>query len=82
MEGFMEPITHAPKFMAVDANLFESVAYDDINHTLYIKFRDAPPLRLEKVPRFRYQGLMQAPRKDAYYKTFIKDQFLTKPFQV
>jgi hypothetical protein len=77
----MEPLGHAPKFVAVEADLFESVAYDDLSHTLYLKFRGAPTMRLEKVPRFRYQGLLAAPRKDAYYRTFIKDQFLTKPFQ-
>ena len=77
----MQPLANAPKFVSVEAALFESVAYDDLTHTLYIKLRDAPTLRFEKVPLFRYQGLMSAPRKDAYFRTFIKDQFLSKPFQ-
>ena len=55
------------------------IGYSDATRTLYIKFRDGTTLRFEKVPRFRYQGLLAAPRKDAYHKTFIKDQFLTKP---
>lgn len=75
----MGPITQTMKFVPVDADLFESVSYDEISHTLYLKFRDSPTLKFEKVPRFRYQGLMSAPRKDNYYKTFIKNQFLTKP---
>ena len=75
----MEPLTQAMKFVTVEADLFQSVYYDEINHTLYMKFRDSPTLKFEKVPRFRYNGLMGAPRKDAYFKTFIKNQFLTKP---
>jgi hypothetical protein len=75
----MLPITQPLKFVPVEADLFESVSYDEINHTLFVKFRDAPTMKFEKVPRFRFQGLMAAPRKDAYYKTFIKNQFLTKP---
>jgi hypothetical protein len=63
---------------SVDAELFESVGYTEGTRTLVIKFRNAPAIRFEKVPRFRYQGLLAAPRKDAYYKTFIKDQFLSK----
>jgi hypothetical protein len=65
--------------VAVDADLFESVGYEDLSHCLYIKFRNSPMLRYEKVPRFRFQGLLGAPRKDAYYKTFIQNQFLSKP---
>ena len=72
---------HAMKMAAVDADSFESVGYVDGARTLVIKFRNAPTLQFEKVPRFRYQGLLAAPRKDAYYKTFIKDQFLTKTVQ-
>lgn len=75
----MGPLTQPLKYVSVDADLFESISYDEISHTLYMKFRDAPTMKFEKVPRFRYQGLMSAPRKDAYYKTFIKNQFLTKP---
>ena len=75
----MGPLTQQLKYVPVDAESFESVSYDEINHTLYLKFRDSPTLKFEKVPRFRWQGLMSAPRKDMYYKTFIKNQFLTKP---
>ena len=75
----MDPLAHPIKMAPVDAEQFESVGYTDATRTLYIKFRNGTTLRFEKVPRFRYQGLMAAPRKDAYHKTFIKDQFLTKP---
>ncbi len=70
------------KMAAVDADLFESVGYVDATRSLYVKFRNAPALRFEKVPRFRYQGLLAAPRKDAYFKTFIKDQFLTRQVEL
>jgi hypothetical protein len=69
----------AVKLLTVDADLLESVGYEDLTHTLYLKFRDGATLRFQKVPHFRFSGLMSAPRKDAYYKTFIKDQFLSLP---
>ena len=75
----MENQLQQVKMTKVDADLFESVGYDDLTHSLLIKFRDASTLRYEKVPRFRYQGLMAAPRKDKYFRTFIQNQFLTKP---
>jgi len=64
--------------MPVDANMFESVGYTMTSRKLFIKFRDAATVCFEGVPGFRYQGLLSAPRKDAYYKTYIKDQYLAK----
>lgn len=78
----METPAHPVRMMAVDAEMFESVGFVDTTHTLYIKFRNSPAIRMEKVPRFRFQGLLAAPRKDAYYKTFIKDQFLSKAVEL
>jgi len=69
---------HPVKMAAVEAEAFESVGYDQATRTLYIKFRNSPSLSFQKVPQFRFQGLLAAPRKDAYYKTFIKDLFLSK----
>jgi hypothetical protein len=66
------------KMRPVSAQLFESVGYVEVSRQLIIKFYHAPTLCFDKVPFFRFQGLLNAPRKDAYYKTFIKDQFLTK----
>ena len=71
----MDAVSHQAKLVAVDADLFESVAYEDLTHILRLKLRDGTTLTFHKVPRFRYTGLLGAPRKDAYYKTFIKDQF-------
>jgi hypothetical protein len=65
------------KLAPVDADLFESVGYEDLTHTLFLKLRDGTTLRFQKVPRFRYTGLLGAPRKDAYFRTFIKDHFLS-----
>jgi hypothetical protein len=70
------------KMLPVDADQFESVGFMETGHSLYIKFRNAPAVRYEKVPRFRFQGLLAAPRKDAYFKTFIKDQFLSKQVEL
>jgi hypothetical protein len=66
------------KMVPVDASTFESVGYVIAMRRLYIKFRNSPALYFEAVPNFRYMGLLNAPRKDAYYNTYIKDHFLTK----
>ncbi|MGA3164321.1 MAG: KTSC domain-containing protein [Verrucomicrobiota bacterium] len=66
------------EMMPVDATLFESIGYVEASRQLVIKFRHTPMLCFDKVPFFRFQGLLNAPRKDAYYQTFIKDQFPTK----
>jgi hypothetical protein len=77
----MDTQLQSVKMATVEADLFESVGYDNGSRSLIVKFRNAPAMRFEKVPRFRYQGLLGAVRKDAYYKTFIKDQFLSKTIQ-
>ena len=66
---------HSIKMVAVDAKMFESVGYAIATRRLYIKFRDSPTLYFEGVPGFRHAGLMSAPRKDAYYRTYIKSSF-------
>ncbi len=70
------------KLVPVDADEFGSVGFTDASHNLYVRFRDSSTLCFEKVPRFRFQGLLAAPRKDAYYRTFIKDKFLAKTVQL
>ena len=70
------------KLVPVDADLFEAVGYVTRTRRLYIKFRNSPPLAFDNVPGFRYESLLTAPRKDAYYRTFIKDRFLTKPVEL
>ena len=68
----------AVKMVPVDASSFESVGYAMTTRRLYIKFRNSPALYFEGVPGFRFQGLLSAPRKDAYFNTYIKERFLTK----
>jgi hypothetical protein len=75
----MESAVHSVKLVPVDAEQIESVGYEDLTHVLHLKLRDGTTLHFQKVPRFRFTGFMGAPRKDAYYKTFIKDQFLIRP---
>jgi hypothetical protein len=69
------------KMVSVDAKSttsIKSIGYVEASRQLVIKFHHTPTLCFDKVPHFRFQGLLSAPRKDAYYKTFIKDQFLAK----
>ena len=66
------------KMVQVDAHLFESVGYIESTRELYIKFRDSTTICFQDMPRFRFSGLMAAPRKDAYYATYIKNRFLTR----
>jgi hypothetical protein len=68
----------AVKMVPVKAALFEAIGYDGSARTLHIKMLDGSTLRFENVPHFRYDGFFTAPRKDAYYNTFIKGKFLTK----
>jgi hypothetical protein len=68
----------AVKMMPVNAELFESVGYVIGVRQLVIKFRRPPTLCFNNVPGFHFEGLMKAPRKDAYYNTFIKDRFIAK----
>jgi hypothetical protein len=72
------PGQFAVKMVPVDAKQFESVGYTISSRRLYIKFRNAPAVYFEGVPGFRHTGLMSAPRKDAYFTTYIKNSFLAK----
>jgi KTSC domain len=74
--------TTAVKMVPVEAELFESVGYTTGTRQLYIKFHRSPALCFNNVPGFRYEGLLAAPRKDAYYNTFIKNFFLSKPVEL
>lgn len=78
----MEATPQAVKMMPVDSDLFESVGYIPRSRQLYIKFKNSPALCFDNVPGFRYESLLTAPRKDAYFRTFIKDRFLTKAVQL
>jgi hypothetical protein len=69
------------KLVPVDAKTFEAVGYVVPERELYVKFRGSPMLCFADVPNFRYRGLLAAPRKDAYYNTFIKNSFLAKEVQ-
>jgi hypothetical protein len=70
------------KMIPVDADAFEAVGYVTGGRVLHIKFRNAPVLTFLNVPGFRYEGLLNAPRKDAYYNTFIKNFFISKPAEL
>ena len=74
----MIPGQPSVKWVPVDADQFDAVGYVLAGRKLYVKFRGSPALYYEGVPGFRYQGLLAAPRKDAYFKSFIKNSFLAK----
>jgi hypothetical protein len=78
----MATLPQSVKIRPVEADLFESIGYRPQTRQLYVKFRNSPALCYENVPGFRYESLLTAPRKDAYYRTFIKDRFLTKPVEL
>jgi hypothetical protein len=77
-----QPNQPVVKMVPVDADLFEAIGYAMGGRQLYIKFRNSQALVFNNVPGFRFDGLMAAPRKDAYYNTFIKNFFLSKPTQL
>ncbi len=68
--------------MPVDADLFESIGYLPKTRQLLRQIQEFARLCFDNVPGFRYESLLTAPRKDAYYRTFIKDRFLTKPVEL
>ena len=68
----------AVKMVPVDGRILESVGYVMSTRKLFVKYHEQPMQCFENVPGFRYQGLLEAPRKDAYFKSFIKDRFLVK----
>ncbi len=78
MATVMQPI----KMVPVDADLFEAIGYMPKTRQLCIRFRNSSALCYDNVPGFRFEGLLNAPRKDAYYRTFIKDRFMTKPVEL
>ncbi len=72
----------AVKMVPVDAKFIEAVGYVESTRQLYIKFLNSHTLCMNNVPGFRYQGLMAAPRIDAYYNAYIKERFLTKQVEL
>ncbi|HEV2392337.1 MAG TPA: KTSC domain-containing protein [Verrucomicrobiae bacterium] len=73
----MDTQIHA-KLVSVEADLLESIGYEDGTRILYLKMRTGETLRFDNVPRFRYQGLLASPRKDAYYKAFVHGHFISR----
>ncbi|MBI3878961.1 MAG: KTSC domain-containing protein [Verrucomicrobia bacterium] len=63
-----------------DSEVIEQIGFVEISKRLYVKLRGgATPVCYENVPRFRYAGFLTAPRKDEYFKTYIKATYLSKP---
>lgn len=77
-----QPTQPVVKMVTVDADLFEAIGYAAGGRQLYIKFKNSQAMVFNNVPGFRFDGLMAAPRKDAYFNTFIKNFFLSKPTQL
>ena len=78
----IDPKTHQViKLLELEGtSIVESVSYNDATRILYVKLRDNKGgMAFEDVPKFRYNGLMGAPRPDAYFNTYIRNLFLSKP---
>jgi hypothetical protein len=78
----MDPKTHQViKLLELEGTkMVESVSYNDATRILYVKYCDNKgAMCFEDVPKFRYNGLMSAPRPDAYFATYIRNLFLSKP---
>jgi hypothetical protein len=69
------------KMVPVETESFTAVGYTHASRLLYITFRDGSTLAYQNVPGFRFEGLLAAPRKEAYFRTFIKNAFLSKAAQ-
>ena len=69
------------KMVPVEADSFVAVGYAVTARQLFITFKKGGTLVYSNVPGFRFDGLMAAPRKEAYFKTFIKDVFISAPGQ-
>jgi hypothetical protein len=67
------------KWTRVGGNLVESVCYVQASRKLYVKFQNSTAACFQGVPGFRYQGLLSAPRKDAYFTAHVKNAFLSEP---
>jgi hypothetical protein len=67
------------KMVTVDEDSFVAFGYASSKRQLHVTLRNNTTLVFQNVPGFRYEGLLAAPRKEAYYKTFIQNAFLAKP---
>ena len=67
------------KMVAVDEDSFVAFGYATSKRQLHVTFRNNTTMVFQNVPGFRYEGLLAAPRKEAYFKTFIQNTFLAKP---
>ena len=74
MESPVQPVKGIP----VNANMFTEVGYSNGTRCLFIKMQNGTMMEFDDVPRFRFDGLMAAPRKDAYFRSFIENHFIAK----
>ena len=68
----------AVKMVPVDEDSFVAIGYAASGRQLHITYRNGTTVIFQNVPGFRYEGLLAAPRKEAYYKTFIENRCITK----
>ena len=59
----------------VDSSNLASVGYDQESGTLEIEFHSGRVYRYTGVPRYLYEGLMQAPSKGRFFNSEIKPLF-------
>ena len=66
------------RMIKVNAKMFEAVGYCEASRHLYVKYRNGQVRCFENVPHFRIQGLLNSPRKDGYFKSYLQNSFLSK----
>ena len=62
-------------YIWVDSSCILSVAYDDEENTLYIRFTSSAIYRYSGVPAVEYDNLIDAPSKGRYFVACIKGRF-------
>lgn len=63
------------KWVPVESSVFWAVAYDEGEHSLYLKFRSGEVYRYFDVPVQRYEALLAADSKGRYFRDNILGRF-------
>ena len=63
------------KMQSVSSSTIASVGYDEENKTLRIEFHSGRSYEYYKVPKFVYEGLLNADSVGTYFHRNIKDAY-------
>lgn len=65
----------ALQFVPVDSSVIATVAYDDMQRRLYIRFTTSGMYVFHDVPPATHEAFMQADSKGRYFNAEIRDTF-------